>query len=74
MVGCRRGPDPEKIRMYVLRSRIRDAVYVVEDEHGDLVPAVREARPRVTSPREDASRRQDQELARHGGCGAPRPF
>jgi hypothetical protein len=33
--------------MYVLRSRIRDAVYIVEDEHGDLVPAVREARPRV---------------------------
>ena len=47
MVGCRRGPDPEKIRMYVLRRRIRDAVYIVEDEHGDLVPAVREARPRV---------------------------
>ena len=42
MVGCRRGPDPEKIRMYVLRSRIRDAVYIVEDEHCDLVPAVRE--------------------------------
>jgi len=46
-VGCGNGPDLEKIRMSVLRSVIGDAIYIFEDEYGDMVPAVQEARPSV---------------------------
>ena len=35
--GCMRGPDMERIRMWVLKGRVINSEFVVEDAYGDMV-------------------------------------
>jgi len=35
--GCMRGPDMERIRMWVLKGRVINSEFVVEDTYGDMV-------------------------------------